>query len=420
MGPPDQRTPGRPHVGFVTDSFLDTRQELFEGGAERHLLHLATAAKGLGATVTVYQRAAKAWESSYRGIRVVAMPGPRLRGGRALIKCALREGCTHLHFQYLNQVPWMVKGVYVTATNHGVYWDIPYVDRYRSWYPGGRLAAILLPGWRFRERHRCLRAVGRCERVLATDSSLLRLIQSNRPGLRLRVEVVLNFTDLPETSEASPEHHPALQPLIAARRQGAIVVLVPRNLSFVRGAAWLPEIVQQTVPVTPDGRACHFFLTGAAVNVYGAGSRYRRLFDRQLSSVSAEAGARLHLLDGVPHALMRAAYEAADIVLIPTFAYEATSLSAIEAMGAGRPVVATNVGGLNDLVADHVTGLLAPPDPGALAAAVAELARDSELRSRLGAEGRRRVSSMFGEEHWRGRAESFGRRSGWAAAEESA
>ena len=417
MGPPRQRTPGRPHVGFVTDYFLDTRQALFEGGAERHLLHLATVAKGLGAAVTIYQRAAESWEGDYQGIRVVALRAPRLLGGRALIKCALREGCTHLHFQYLNQVPWIAKGVNVTATNHGVYWDIPYVDRYRSWYPGGRLAAILLPGWRFRERHRCLRAVGRCDRVLATDSSLLRLVQSHRPRLRLRVDVVLNFTDLPATSDASPEDHPAIQPLIAARRQGAIVVLVPRNLSFVRGAAWLPEVVQRTMPATPDGRACHFFLTGAAVNVYGAGSRHRRLFDQQLSSVSSEAGDRLHLLGGVPHALMRAAYEVSDIVLIPTFAYEATSLSAIEAMGAGRPVVATNVGGLNDLVADHVTGLLVPPDPGALAAAVAELARDSELRARLGAEGRRRVSSMFAEEHWRSRAESFGRRSGWAVTE---
>ena len=405
-------------MGFVTDSFLDTRQELFEGGAERHLLHLATAAKGLGAAVTIYQRAAEAWEVSYHGIRVVGVPTPRLRGGRALIKCALRDGCTHLHFQYLNQVPWRSMGVHVTATGHAVYWDIPYVDRYRSWYPGGRLAPIFLPGWRFRERHRCLRAIGRCQRVMVTDSSLLRVVQSDRPNLRLRVEVVPNFTDLPEGPNAGPTDQATcttLQPLIAARRSGAIVVLVPRNLSFVRGGAWLPEIVEHTMSSSPAGRACHFFITGVPVSVYGAGERYRRLFDRQLSSVSSGARERMHLLGGMPRASMRAAYEASDVVLIPTFAHEGTSLAAIEAMGAGRPVVATNVGGLNDLVADRVNGLLVPPDPGALAAAVAELARDSELRARLGAEGRRRVSSMFAEEHWRRRAESFGRRSGWAA-----
>ena len=414
---------GRPHVGFLTDSFLDTRGELFEGGAERHLLHLASVAKGLGAEATIYQRGSEGWERSYRGIRVVALPQRRLLAGRTLAARALHDGCTHLHFQYLNQVPWRSRGVTVTATGHAVYWDIPYVDRYRSWYPGGRLAAIILPIWRLRERRRCLRAVGRCERVMVTDSSMLRLVQSDRPGLRLRVEVVPNFSDLPHGRHIRPpdlEPPPALQPLLAARQEGAVVVLVPRNLSFVRGGAWLPEIVERTLALSPAGRNCHFFLTGTPVNVYGAGGRYRRLFELQLSAVSSEARERMHLLGGVPRAWMRAAYEAADVVLVPTFAHEGTSLAAIEAMGAGRPVVATNVGGLNDLVADRVSGVLAPPEPGALAAAVAELAQNSDLRTRLGAEGQRRVSAMFGQELWHVRAESFGRRSGWATAAESA
>ncbi len=410
-------------MGFVTDSFLDASRELFEGGAERHLLYLATVAKGLGAEVTIYQRGPDEWESTYRGIRVVARPASQVLPAWQMARRAAHDGCTHLHFQYLNRVPWRTRGLTVTATSHGVYWDIPYVDRYRNWYPGGLLAAVLLPAWRWRERHRCLRAVGRCERVMGTDSSLLRLVQGNRPDLRLRVEVVPNFTDLPEGPEAGStdlETHPALQPLLAARRRNATVVLVPRNLSFVRGGAWLPEIVERTVSYSPAGGACHFFLTGVSVNVSGGGQRYRRLLDQQLSSVSAEARERMHLLGGVPHALMSAAYAASDIVLIPTFAYEATSLAGIEAMGAGCPVVATNVGGLNDLVADHVSGVLTPPEPEALAAAVAELAQDSDLRARLGAEGRRRVRAMYTEEHWRRRAERFGRSSGWAAAGERA
>ena len=423
VAPTFRPTRGRPHVGFVTDSFLDARRELFEGGAERQLLHLASVAKGLGAEVTIYQRSPDPWQCSYQGIRVVAQPTTPLLPGRTLARRALRDGCTHLHFQYLNQVPWRSRGVTVTATGHAVYWDIPYVDRYRSWYPGGRLAAILLPAWCRHERHRCLRAVGRCERVMVTDSSLLRFVQSGRPGLRLRVEVVPNFTDLPDDPEVGPidlEAHPALQPLVAARLQGAIVVLVPRNLSFVRGGAWLPEIVERTVSSAPAGGTCHFFLTGAPVNVYGAGGRYRRLFDHQVKALSGMARDRLHLLGGVPRGSMRAAYEASDVILVPTFAHEGTSLAAIEAMGASRPVVATNVGGLNDLVADHVSGVLVPPDPEQLAAAVAELAQDSELRTRLGAEGRRRVSAMFTEEHWRHRAEHFARISGWDATEESA
>lgn len=413
------RTPGRPHVGFITEEFVNDAGKLFEGGAERHLFSLATVAGRLGADVTVYQRSPRRWQGTCDGIRVVAQPAPLPLLGRVLARRAATDGCTHLHFQYLERVPWGRAGPSVTATSHGVYWDIPYVDEYRQWYPGGQLGAVALPAWRLRERNRCLLAVGRCERVLSVDSSLLRLVQSHRPALRQRVDVVMNFTDLvddPVAVAGGLGVDPAVQPLVEAHRQGHSVVLVPRNLSFVRGGAWLCDIVERTTSVLPPGRACHFFLSGVAVDGYGHGARYRRLLQNHLNGMSAESRRCIHLLDGVPHASMGHAYRQSDIVLIPTFAAEGTSLAALEAMGAGVPVVATNVGGLNDALRDGITGLLVAPDPQALAAAVAVLAGDADLRARLGAEGRRMVAAAFTWEHWQHRAEGFARRAGWAAA----
>ena len=54
-------------------------------------------------------------------------------------------------------------------------------------------------------------------------------------------------------------------------------------------------------------------------------------------------------------------YSKTDIVLIPTFFSEGTSLSCLEAMSSGRIVVATNIGGLNDIVIDNFNSLLAKP-----------------------------------------------------------
>lgn len=412
--------PTRPHVGFVTDSFLDGRGELFEGGAERHLLHLASVAKALGADVTIYQYSLTPGVRDFQGIRVVALSGPRILAPRRLARRALGDGCTHLHFQYVNQVPRIRRPVPVTATNHGVYWDIPYVDQYRNWYPGGRLAALLLPAWRFRERQRSLRALRRCERVMATDSSFLRVVQSDCPRGRCTVEVVQNFTDLADdapTGSPDDQGHPSLSHMRTIKAEGGVVILVPRNLSLVRGGAWLPEIVEGTIASARVGSLCHFFLTGVSVNVFGLGQRRLELLRRQIASMTDRGRERLHIVGGLPHDLMRAAYELADIVLIPTFAFEATSLAAIEAMGAGRSVVATNVGGLNDLITDHVSGLLVPPNPVELASALVELAENPGLRSTLGAEARSRVRLAWSEDHWRQRAESFGRRAGWAARE---
>lgn len=411
--------PARPHVGFITESFLDDTGSQFEGGAERHLLNLVNVASRLGAAVTVYQRGRRRWQRTKDGIRVVAQPVPLSVFGRVLARKADSDGCTHLHFQNLERVPWGLSGQQqVTATSHAVYWDIPYVDRYREWYPGDLLGRVALPAWRMHQRNRCLLAVGRCTRVLATDTSFLRLVQSHRPALRQRVEVVMNFTDLadnPLEVSADPADDPTIRPLAEVRRQGHSVVLVPRNLSFVRGGAWLCDIVERTVALLPPDQECHFFLTGVAVDVYGDGDRYHRLFQDRLDAMSGEARRCIHLLGGLPRASMGDAYRVSDVVLIPTFAHEGTSLAALEAMGQGVPVVATNVGGLNDAIRDGVTGLLVPPDPQALASAVARLAGDRGLRARLGAEGRRVVAAAFTREHWWHRAEGFAVRAGWAA-----
>jgi len=61
----------------------------------------------------------------------------------------------------------------------------------------------------------------------------------------------------------------------------------------------------------------------------------------------------------------------------------------IEAMAAARLVVATDVGGVGDVLVEGTTGLLVPPhQPGALADAMIAVALDPALRRRLGATGR--------------------------------
>ncbi len=83
-----------------------------------------------------------------------------------------------------------------------------------------------------------------------------------------------------------------------------------------------------------------------------------------------------------------AATAAGDIVAIPS-AEDNLPNSALEAMAAARAIVACDAGGLRDAVRDGETGLLTPPgDADALAAGIARLARDADLRARLGTAAR--------------------------------
>jgi glycosyltransferase involved in cell wall biosynthesis len=88
-------------------------------------------------------------------------------------------------------------------------------------------------------------------------------------------------------------------------------------------------------------------------------------------------------------------YDAMDVLVLPS-ANEGTPVSVIEALAAGRPVVATRVGGTADVVRHGADGFLVDPgDVGALADRLAELAADPERRARMGAEGRARVLSRY-------------------------
>jgi D-inositol-3-phosphate glycosyltransferase len=113
------------------------------------------------------------------------------------------------------------------------------------------------------------------------------------------------------------------------------------------------------------------------------------------AEVRAALDGTAKLLGTRPPEEMPAAFAEADVFCLPSW-WEAMPLSVLEAMAAGLPVVATDVGDVSRAVAEGVTGHVVPTkDPAALAAALEPLLVDAELRRRMGAAGRQRVNAMF-------------------------
>jgi glycosyltransferase involved in cell wall biosynthesis len=117
---------------------------------------------------------------------------------------------------------------------------------------------------------------------------------------------------------------------------------------------------------------------------------------QSLESLSRQLGIadRTHFTgwwEDVPSAL-------ADLdVVVLSSRNEGTPVAVIEALAAGRPVLATDVGGMRHVVEDSATGWLCPPsDPSALSALLQRALAHRELALSLAEEGRRRVTKRFG------------------------
>ena len=225
-----------------------------------------------------------------------------------------------------------------------------------------------------RERTR-YRAV---ERALAPLASLVLCVcEAERRlaalvGPERRTRVVHNGVPEPEPAPV----HPHVEQL---RERGPVVGMV----TLLRPG----KVLETLVDAMPELLAAH---PSVSVAVAGSGP------DRE----QIEARARERGVSGALHLIGETAgpmplLVGADVFLSASWA-ESFPYNVLEAMAAGLPVVATDVGGTAEAVAENVTGLVVPPrDAGALASALADLLADTERRARLGEAGRRRVADRF-------------------------
>ncbi|MCT9869152.1 glycosyltransferase family 4 protein [Paenarthrobacter aurescens] len=120
---------------------------------------------------------------------------------------------------------------------------------------------------------------------------------------------------------------------------------------------------------------------------------------------------RTHFAGRVPPAQAQLFHQALDVFVVPrkdlAVTRAVTPLKPVEALASGRPVVASDLDALREIVQEGVNGRLAPAQqPQALADALFELLDDAGLRLRLGAAGRQQVLAT---RTWKANADSYGK-----------
>ena len=227
------------------------------------------------------------------------------------------------------------------------------------------------------------RAARAAAAVIATDRALVAPIERALDVPPARIALIPNGVDLAELDALTS---PALTAELRARYRlhespltMVSVARLERNKGLHDGLAALAAL-RDALP------------TGWRWLIVGRGSE-----EAALLAAIAEAGlgANVAFVGALSDAEVQSLLAAADLALIPS-RYEGSSLTALEALARGLPVVATAVGGLPDKVIPGETGFLAPTaDPVALAATLRVALADRAAWPALGAGGRRLVAERF-------------------------
>jgi glycosyltransferase involved in cell wall biosynthesis len=153
-----------------------------------------------------------------------------------------------------------------------------------------------------------------------------------------------------------------------------------------KGVIYLVEAFRDALRHNPG---LHLVLAGDSnlwgghytVNAFDEGVAYRHA----ISGMLEDCGSQAHLIGKIPASKMPSLYAASDVMAVPSIWPEAFPLSALEAQAHGKPVIASNVGGLPEVVVDGSRGRLVPPaNVVALRDAILQLASDPSETTRLG------------------------------------
>jgi len=238
----------------------------------------------------------------------------------------------------------------------------------------------------------CVRWVKRCDRIIANSAFTATLAESKGVSSD-RISVI--------PPGVKPERFAGNSDVAATKKffglEGRRVILFVGRLARRKGVKeFIQESLPEIVAAVPQG---------CLVIVGGNPTESLTQRDDMVTEIAAEAsrlGLERHvmLLGSLSDEDVVKLYQASDLVVLPALAtpddVEGFGIVLLEAAAAGKPVVATRIGGIPDAVEQGKSGLLVDPgDYDALSQATVDLLSDEQKRLMMGAHARQRLSEQF-------------------------
>ncbi|MDA4126135.1 MAG: glycosyltransferase family 4 protein [Thaumarchaeota archaeon] len=200
-----------------------------------------------------------------------------------------------------------------------------------------------------------------------------------------KVSVVYNGVDAKTFYPGTPTQLPDA----IAHLRGKRTILYVGHFGLRKGITYL---IRAMATIGKEVQDSHLLCVGGVPKWLG-GVDYLKILKREADS--AGVAGRVTFLDAVPNSELVDFYRASEVFALPSY-YETFSKVAIEAMACGIPVVATDGGGLREVVDNNETGILVRfGSASQLAGAILSLLQDTKTARRMGRLGRAKVETKF-------------------------
>ena len=358
-------------VDIININFFDWDGKIvYKGGAERYVYDLACLLKKNGYSPRILQCSNVKFEKQFKGITVVGIGA----GNKSDVSENSRiydDYCCNDEFIIASplELACNIKHIPVIGINHGINFD------------GEWICYDEMSPYRYDYYMDSLKNVDKC---VCVDTNFINWTRTQDYALSLKEKYVPNYYNEKQFSEVLNEN------IKKKIDNNKVVFVYPRRLYSARGYDITIKVFRKVF------------------DKYNGRKKIILNFVGQIDNEKVECDLR-KIMDDFPENVfhyeydmenMQKAYEGVDVTLIPTRYSEGTSLSCIEGMASGTAVIATDVGGLPNLIIDGFNGLIVSPSVDDLFDAVVKVIDDPKLRRRLAKNGAEVAKNAFEKKKW--------------------
>lgn len=347
-------------VDIVNVNFYDWKGKvLYKGGAERYVFDLAVMLREMGHFPRILQNSINHFEKEYKGIPVIGVEtGENTVGGISKVYNKICGRADLIIASPMN-LACNINNKNVIGINHGIYWDG--VDRSLNNLDNIDIAQVF-------------EALKNINLGICVDTNFINWVRTYDRELAKKLKYIPNYYDAKVFKPIKKDFN------------GILKFIYPRRLYAARGIYITIEAFNKLLNKYKDVELLFVGQTDDK-DVESAVKKMINRFPRRVNIVEYD------MED------MNQAYNKCQVALIPTVNSEGTSLSCLEAMATNHAIIATNVGGLPNLVIDGYNGFLIDTSSEDLYGAAEKLINDRHLVSEMSRKGLEMVGA-FEKNKW--------------------